>query len=144
MAGSTFTIGTQFGVSSGPTYTGSTNILPDAIGTTGNTVLNPSALVLANTLQTLVEIYPNAISNTSIEAYGFAAQTTNLNSNVNTPVVTVQFRHAASNTNITLLAGQALAWANNSAIPAPITAIYVKPDVTSDVQVDGLITIDVT
>lgn len=141
MAGSTFTIGTQFGVSSGPTYTGSTSVEP---GDTGNVIVNLDKLIPAG--NSPLTILTDSINVADVQAFGIATKTIDLNSNANTPHVHVIFNGASGGSDLSFLqqAGEAVAyptaasggWTANT---NTAVSISVTPDVTSNTQVSILI-----
>ena len=143
MAGSTFTIGTQFGVSSGPTYTGSTAIAP---GNTGNVIVNLDKFIPAGNTLVATTILTDSLSVADVQAFGIATRTIDLNSNPNTPAVTVVFNGASGAANLSFAqsAGMAVAyptaaaggWNTNT---NTVTSISVFPDGTSNTQVSILI-----
>ena len=144
MPGATFTILTQFGISNGPTYTGSRVVLPPAAGNAPdgfdkrcNTGINTTCWT-GNTSYTDLQPSSNLGG-----GFGFAVSTLALNSNVNTPSVIIDLKNG-TNTIIsyTLASGQSFADYTTTNWPATagiatnsLTSIVVRGDVLSDVEV---------
>ena len=138
--GQTFTVGTTFGCSSGPTYAGTTTNQPPA---NGNVSINPQAFVPAG--NTDVTIYGETIVKNNVTGYGAQMSLIALNGQVNTPQVTVKFKAAnAGNTDLTyvLQSGQSLAFSSNSQMSYNTTSITVTPDPVSNTQVNIIVMVN--
>lgn len=146
MAGTPFTIGTSFGIGTGPTYQGSTVINPQD---TGN---NPQLIdqTVEHAGSGTVTIWVGSALYTDLQpsggkggGYGFYVTTTALNGNTGTPACTIKFMNSTNLVySIALSSGQAYAMPTTTGFSGSytsITTIQVVPDVTSDLEVFGIL-----
>jgi hypothetical protein len=138
MASQTFSVVTQFGVSNGPTYSGSTSVAPAVNG--NNTDLY--AFNVPHGASPLV-VDANALPSTArFGGLGFQCQLVALNANVSTPSLTVKLTGAGptdSDLSYTLSPGQSVAFTNNNFLTGVWTGITVTPDATSDLFLNGIL-----
>jgi hypothetical protein len=147
MAGATFTITTQFGISNGPNYTGNNVVAPPVSG--NNPQLITSQACPANTNTT---VWTGNAAYTDLQpsgglggGLGFQIATAALNGNVNTPSVTVLLKNGANTAlSIALSSGQSWAVANPATLwtnttTNTITSIVVQGDTVSNTTINGIL-----
>ena len=151
MPGYNFTILTQFGSASGPTFTGSQTILPPAVGNNpqqiGSQVVGHGN---TNTVWTGAAAYSDLqpVANTG-GGFGIQSTVLNLNSNANTPSCTVKFlNNTQTALSFALAGGNAYAVANPNtmwtattatatSLANTVTSIQVIGDTISDLTISG-------